>query len=117
MLLWGGVMIDSMGSSGFSAMSRETFGAQVVSKTLDFMNNSGGSGGGFGASGGFAPMDKQTFGAGVVSKTLNNMNSGNGFGGSGSNGFGGSVGSDFGFQTSVLGAAFAGKGTIADMTA
>ena len=111
-------MIDSMGGSGFAAMSRDTFGAQVVSKTLDFMNNSGGSGGGFGASGGFAPVDKQTFGAGVVSKTLNNMNSGSGFGGAGgSKGFGGSVGSDFGFQTSVLGAAFAGKGTIADMTA
>ena len=108
-------MIDSMGGSGFAAMSRQTFGAQVVSKTLDFMNNSGGSGGGFSASGGFAPVDKQTFGAGVVSKTLDNMNSGSGFGGSG--GFGGSVGSDFDFQTSVLGAAFAGKGTIADMTA
>ena len=104
-----------MGGFGFAAMNRETFGAQVVSKTLEFLNNSGGSGGGFDSSGRFAPVDKQTFGASVVSQTLNNMNSGNGFGGS--KGFGGSVGSDFGFQTSVLGAAFAGKGTIADMTA
>jgi hypothetical protein len=108
-------MIDSMGGFGFAAMSRETFGAQVVSKTLDFMNNSGGGISGFDASGRFALADKQTFGAGVVSKTLENMNSGNGFGGS--KGFGGSVGSDFDFQTSVLGAAFAGKGAIADMTA
>lgn len=86
-------------SSGMGGITdRQTFGAAVVSKTLDYMN---------GASSGPAPFDKQTFGAAVVSKTLDYMNSSS---------FGGHKnGSDYDFQTSVLGAVYAGRGTIMDL--
>lgn len=82
-------------------MDYQTFGAAVVSKTLDYMNSSP-------SAMSFAPTDKQTFGAAVVSKTLDYMNSGS---------FGGlSPSNDFDFQTSVLSAVYTGKGTIADMS-
>lgn len=49
-------------------LDRQTFGAAVVSKTLDYMNNT--------SSGTTpAPTDKESFGAAVVSKTLDYMNS------------------------------------------
>jgi hypothetical protein len=51
-------------------MNRQTFGAQVVSKTLDYLNNSAGPGASL------ASVDKQSFGAAVVAKTLDYMNSG-----------------------------------------
>jgi len=47
----------------------QTFGAAVVSETLDIMNNSGG-----GSS--FAPVDKESAEGALVSKTLDYMNSG-----------------------------------------
>lgn len=76
------------GSFGAAAFDRQTFGAQVVTKTMDYMNGS--------SSSDLAPVDKETFGASVVSKTLDYMNSG-------------SIGRDnsslYDFQTSVLGAA------------
>lgn len=60
--------IDSIGGLS-TAYDKSTFGAQVVSSTLDAMNgqNSGNS---------FAITDKESFGAAVVSKTLDYMNSG-----------------------------------------
>ncbi|MDO9632494.1 MAG: hypothetical protein Q7I92_11400 [Humidesulfovibrio sp.] len=70
-------------------MDKQTFGAAVVSKTLDYMNGQGSS------AMDTAPMDKQTFGAAVVSKTLDYMNSGQGH----DNG----MAQSYDFQKSVLG--------------
>ncbi|MCK9241551.1 hypothetical protein [Desulfocurvus sp.] len=50
-------------------------------------------------------MSRQEFGAQVVSKTLDYMNSNS------SSGFN----ADYDFQTSVLGAAYSGKGTMVEM--
>ncbi|MBN2139415.1 MAG: hypothetical protein JW718_00280 [Desulfovibrionaceae bacterium] len=85
--------VSAISSSGglASAMSRQTFGAAVVSKTLDYMNDAGGSS--------LAPVDKQTFGASVVSKTLDYMNTSPAKGSSQS----------YDFQTSVLGGAYGAK--------
>ena len=87
--------IGGLGSS--SAFDQQTFGAAVVSKTFDYMNNSGGSS--------LAPVDKQTFGASLVTKTLNNMNPGASYDKSG-------MSQSYQFQTDVLGG-FA-KGSIVD---
>lgn len=84
--------IDSIGNTlptGPSAEDRQLFGAQVVTKTLDYMNNQGGSGNSL------APVDKASFGAAVVAKTLDYMNSGN----SHDNG----MAQSYDFQKSVLG--------------
>jgi hypothetical protein len=86
------------GSGGTASFDRQTFGAQVVSKTLDTLNNASGQS--------VAPVDKETFGAQVVSKTLDYMNSGNNYGPNNA--------SDYGFQKSVLDAAYSGKGTMLD---
>jgi hypothetical protein len=48
-------------------MARQEFGAQVVAKTLDVMNNT--------SSSNMPITDKQSFGAAVVGKTLDYMNS------------------------------------------
>ncbi|MEW5773415.1 MAG: hypothetical protein AB1916_07800 [Thermodesulfobacteriota bacterium] len=50
---------------------------------------------------------RQVFGAQVVSKTLDYMNRNQNMSGGGN--------ADYDFQTSVLGAAYAGKGTMVDM--
>ncbi len=103
-----------------NAMDKQTFGAAVVSETLNLMNSN--SSGQMGASydfqtkvlGAFAGIDtpdkssiavtdKETFGASVVSGTLDVMNS---------DAFG-KTDSDYDFQTKVLGA-YAGSGTIVD---
>ncbi len=92
--------IDSIGntlSTGPSAEDRQLFGAQVVTKTLDYMNNQGGSGNTL------APVDKASFGAAVVAKTLDYMNSG---------GLGGGGNSDYDFQTKVLEGGLAAKGRM-----
>lgn len=78
------------------SIGKQVFGAEVVSKTLDYLNKSDSSGG-FGA-----VTDKQTFVAAVVSGTLNAMNSGS-LGGGGNS-------SDYGFQKDVLAAGALGKG-------
>lgn len=52
--------------NGSVAVDRQTFGAQVVSGTLDALNGKSPS-----AS---APVDRQSFGAAVVSGTLDAMN-------------------------------------------
>ena len=94
-----------MVSSIFSldtVMDQATFDAQLVTSTLDLLNNSPSFG-----STTFAPMDRQTFGAQVVSTTLDYLNS-DPYGGLGSS-------NDYAFQTAVLGAVYTGKGTIVDM--
>ncbi len=83
--------IDGIGSVG----GMSTFGAEVVSSTLDTMNNSSGLT--------FAPVDNQTFGASVVTKTVDYMNQNQ-------NGFGGDA--DFEFQKDVLSAAMFSKGAV-----
>lgn len=77
--------------SGFGTqapvLDRQTFGAAVVSKTLDYMNQQG-------MSSQAMPVDKQTFGAALVTKTMDYMNSPM---------FGSSTGNaDYDFQTTVL---------------
>lgn len=54
-----------------------------------------------------AAMSRQTFGAQVVAKTLDYMNQ--------NSNLSGGMNADYDFQTAVLGAAYAGKGTLADM--
>lgn len=95
----------SMDVSGFGAMAmemnRQTFGAQVVSKTLDTMNNVGTAA---------APTDKQSFGAAVVSKTMDYMNSGPDSSGMGE------MSQTYDFAKNVLGAYAGGRGALADFT-
>lgn len=68
---------------------RQTFGAAVVSETLDIMNDTGSSP---------APVDKASAEAALVSKTLDYMNPGS----SSSDPAG--MGQSYDFQTDVLGA-------------
>ncbi len=97
---------DSFPSLGSAANSigQQVLGAEVVSKTLDFMNNSSDSGNSF------APVDKQTFGAAVVSKTLDYMNSGSmgGMGGASD------MSQSYQFGKDVLGAYMSGTGALAN---
>ena len=78
------------GLGGPSPFDQQTFGAAVVSETLDIMNNTGGSS--------FAPVDKASAEASLVSKTLDYMNSGS------SSGSDAGMAQSYDFQTSVLGA-------------
>jgi hypothetical protein len=84
--------------------NRSNFGAAVVEKTMDNLNNASGSS--------FAPVDKQTFGAAVVNKTFEYMNNGPG----GAKGGFGDMSQTYDFAKNVLGAYATGKGTIADIT-
>lgn len=84
--------------------NRSNFGAAVVEKTMDNLNNSTGSS--------FAPLDKQTFGAAVVDKTFEYMNSGS----SGAKGGFDDMSQTYDFAKNVLGAYATGKGAIADIT-
>jgi hypothetical protein len=94
----------SMNVSGIGAMAmemnRQTFGAQVVTKTLDTMNNAGPS---------MAPTDKQSFGAAVVSKTMDYMNSEPGKSSMSD------MSQTYGFAKDVLGAYATGRGALADL--
>lgn len=69
-------------------MDKQTFGAAVVSETLDTMNGSGSS---------YAPVDKASADASLVNKTLDYMNSGSSNSDSG-------MAQSYDFQTDVLGA-------------
>ena len=80
----------------------QTFGAQVVTKTMDYMNGTN-FGSNMGGASSLAPMDKQTFGASVVTQTLDTMNQPMG-----------DMNNSYDFQTQVLGAYTMGKGTIVD---
>lgn len=77
---------------------KQSFGAAVVTATLDAMN-------GVDTAQGMAPVDKQSFGAAVVKTTLDYMNSG---------GLGGGKNSDYDFQTKVLEGGMAAKGLMVD---
>ena len=90
--------INSIGGSS-SAYDSGTFGAQVVSTTLDYMN-------GQGSGDSYAITDKESFGAAVVSKTLDYMNSGNSHGSD--------MAQSYDFGKSVLSGYMADKGLIAD---
>ena len=82
-------------------LDKQTFGAAVVTKTLDYMNSQGSS------AMDLAPMDKQTFGAAVVAKTLDYMNSGQG----NDNG----MAQSYDFQKSVLGGHAEELGALANI--
>ncbi|HDQ40032.1 MAG TPA: hypothetical protein ENN39_03255 [Desulfonatronum sp.] len=81
-------------------MNRQTFGAQVVARTLDTMNNAGPSA---------VPTDKQSFGAAVVSKTMDYMNSEPGKSGMDD------MSQTYNFAKDVLGTYAAGRGALADL--
>lgn len=85
-------MTMAIGGLGSPApFDRDTFGAAVVSETLDIMNNTG-------SGSSPAPVDKETAEASLVSKTLDYMNSGS----SSSDPAG--MAQSYDFQTDVLGA-------------
>ncbi|BDQ35793.1 hypothetical protein SYK_01530 [Pseudodesulfovibrio nedwellii] len=87
------------GLGGSSPYDQQTFGAAVVSETLDYMNDtSSGSS--------FAPVDKMSAEASLVSKTLDYMNSGS------SSADKTGMAQSYDFQTSVLGAH--AKGVVVD---
>lgn len=79
--------ISGLGSP--QPFDRQTFGAAVVSETLDIMNDTGSS---------LAPVDKASAEASVVSKTLDYMNSGS------LSGDTAGMAQSYDFQTDVLGA-------------
>lgn len=87
------------------AMNKQTFGAAVVSKTMDYMNNSSNS---FqGAMAESAPMDTQTFGAAVVNKTMEYMNNDNSWGKSSDN-----MSQTYDLTKDVVGGYMSGKGAL-----
>ena len=79
--------INGLGSP--QPFDRETFGAAVVSETLDIMNGTGSTP---------APVDKESAEAAVVSKSLDYMNSGSNSGDTAG------MAQSYDFQTDVLGA-------------
>ncbi len=87
-------------------MQRQEFGAKVVAKTLDVMNDT--------SSSNMPITDKQSFGAAVVGKTLDYMNS-PGPGSPGGAGDGG-MAQTYDFSKSVLGAYAGGSDALAQMT-
>ncbi|BCS86866.1 hypothetical protein [Pseudodesulfovibrio sediminis] len=87
------------GLGGSSPFDQETFGAAVVSKTLDYMNNSG-------SGSSPAPVDQASAEASLVSKTLDYMNPGS------SSDDKTGMAQSYDFQTSVLGAH--AKGAVID---
>jgi len=87
------------GLGGNTPFDQETFGAAVVSKTLDYMNDSG-------SGSSLAPVDKVSTEASLVSKTLDYMNPG----ASSEDKTG--MAQSYDFQTSVLGGH--AKGIVVD---
>jgi hypothetical protein len=79
------------GFGGGSPFDQQTFGAAVVSETLDTMNSTG-------SGSSFAPVDKTSTEGALVSKTLDYMNSGP------SSGDSTGMAQSYDFQTDVLGA-------------
>ncbi|MFH1033719.1 MAG: hypothetical protein V1806_04365 [Pseudomonadota bacterium] len=91
-------------SSTSSYEDKQTFGAQVVSSTLDMMNNSGDSqdlG---------SITDKKTFGAAVVSKTMDYLNNKK-------DSSSGASGSLYELNKNVLGSYYGGTGGITNTVA
>ena len=87
------------GLGGSTPFDQDTFGAAVVSKTLDYMNDSG-------SGSGLAPVDKASTEASLVSKTLDYMNPGS------SSADKTGMAQSYDFQTSVLGGH--AKGIVVD---
>nr|WP_321514497.1 hypothetical protein [uncultured Pseudodesulfovibrio sp.] len=87
------------GLGGSSPFDQQTFGAAVVSETLDYMNNTG-------SGSSFAPVDKVSAEASLVSKTLDYMNPGS------SSADKTGMAQSYDFQTSVLSAH--AKGVVID---
>ena len=92
--------IQGMAGSNSQIYDKQTFGAAVVTKTLDYMNNS--------ASSAIQPFDKQTFGAYVVTKTLDYMHSGPSQH---------QNQNSYSFQKDVLGSHYSGVGTFVNLLA
>ncbi|MHC1751783.1 hypothetical protein [Humidesulfovibrio sp.] len=90
--------IDSLGGSSFG-YDKETYGAQLVTATLDRLN-------GQGAGDSYAITDKQSFGAAVVSKTLDYMNSGSNSSSE--------MAQNYSFSKDILAGYTVGKGGFAD---
>ncbi len=85
-------MTMAIGGLGSPApFDQQTFGAAVVSETLDIMNNSG-------SGSSMAPVDRASAEGALVSKTLDYMNSGS------SSGDKTGMAQSYDFQTDVLGA-------------
>jgi len=87
------------GLGGSSPFDQQAFGAAVVSKTLDNMNDAG-------SGSDLMPVDKASTEGALVSKTLDYMNSGS------SSADKTGMAQSYGFQTSVLGAH--AKGVVVD---
>lgn len=79
--------------------AKQTFGAAVVGKTLDYMNGAGASNA--------QPFDRETFGAAVVTKTLDTMNAN-------TNRHQNRTQNSYSFQKDVLMPTYTGRGTILD---
>ena len=80
------------------SFDRQAFGAQVVSKTMDYMNDQG--------TPSAAPYDAETFGAAVVSKTMDYMNT---------DPMSSSMDQSYSFQKDVLSAPLMGAQHLVDM--
>jgi hypothetical protein len=93
--------MDITGISGSVSRSfdKQSFGAAVVGKTLDYMNG--------GSASNAQPFDKETFGAAVVSKTLDTMNAN-------THRYQNRNQSSYSFQQDVLMPVYTGRGTILD---
>lgn len=94
-------MSQSISPISAPAWDKQTFGASVVTGTLDAMNNRNTSSA--------APTDKASFGAAVVSGTLDAMNSPSPGASSSAD-----MSSTYNFSQSVLESAYTGRGTIVD---
>lgn len=91
-------MTTISGGVSDSGRDQQMFNAQLVTKTLDTMNNRGNS---------VAPVDKASFDGALVTKTLDTMNPGSGSDKTGS-------AQSYNFQKDVL-SAHTGMGIISDM--
>lgn len=90
--------MDIQAMGGFSPIyDRDTFGAAVVAKTMDYMHGQGAQEA--------QPFDRETFGAAVVTKTLDYMNTDAGCC---------RHDSSYDFQKDVLMPAYTGQGTLVD---
>lgn len=90
------------GFGGSAPFDQQTFGAAVVSETLDIMNNSG-------SGSSMAPVDKASAEGALVSKTLDYMNSGS------MSGDKAGIAQTYDFSKDVLGA-YAGTGSLLNMS-
>lgn len=95
-------------SGGMPGSDSQLLGAQVVSKTLDYMNHQP-------STPSFAPVDKQTFGAAVVSKTMDYLNAPMFHSAASTMGGMGGMSETYGLNKDVLGAYATGVGALANL--